>query len=75
MKEAIARLVKECEENAKIPCIVTFRPNWEGGQDDGDEETLTEMFMGRISSGADVRGLRVVNDRAVRKGETRGWRC
>ena len=29
----------------------------------------TAMFVGRISSGCDVRGLRVVSHRAVREGE------
>ena len=52
MKEAIARLVKECEENAKIPCIVTFRPNWEGGQDDGDEETRLRCLWEGFRAGA-----------------------
>ena len=52
MKEAIGVLVKECEENAKIPCIVTFRPNWEGGQDDGDEETRLRCLWEGFRAGA-----------------------
>ena len=45
MKEAIGQLVEACEKVAKIPCVVTFRPTWEGGQDDGDEETLSLIHI------------------------------
>ena len=52
MKEAIGQLVEACEKVAKIPCVVTFRPTWEGGQDDGDEETRLRCLWEGFRAGA-----------------------
>lgn len=46
---ALARLVERCP----LPCIVTCRPTWEGGEYDGDEQTRVAVLehLGMAASG------------------------
>ncbi|CAG9466287.1 unnamed protein product [Pedinophyceae sp. YPF-701] len=36
-QEHLATLIQACQDQAKVPCIVTYRPVWEGGKYDGGE--------------------------------------
>ncbi len=36
----LAKLIRSCQ----LPCVITCRPNWEGGQFEGDEESRVAML-------------------------------
>ena len=38
--DQLAQLIQRCT----LPCIVTCRPTWEGGEYDGDEQTRISLF-------------------------------
>jgi 3-dehydroquinate dehydratase / shikimate dehydrogenase len=52
MKEAIEVLVAYCEREKNVPAIVTFRPIWEGGEHDGDEEVRLRCLWHAFECGA-----------------------
>lgn len=47
----VPQLVQACAEN-KVLCIATYRPKWEGGRYEGDEEFRLEMLLKAAQAGA-----------------------
>jgi len=55
-RDGVSKLVEECEEK-KLECIVTYRPEWEGGKYKGDDAFRVKTLAEAAQLGADFVDL------------------